>query len=377
MKPTENSERALMLQALAEAEAAGRRTPPNPRVGAVLVRGGEVVARGRHEFHGGPHAEVNCIEDARAKGVDPAGCTLYVTLEPCNHQGKTPPCTKAILEAKIPRVVIGAPDPNRTVQGGGAEALEQAGVEVVTGVAERECLDLVREFLVWQNTDRPYVIVKLASTLDGRIAARSGHSRWITGEAARQEVHELRSRCGAVIVGGQTFRADNPSLDARGVEAEAQPLAVVVTSRLPRPNDNVKLLAHRAAETIFLTGMDVSVSKEADALREVGVRIWGLPVGTGGLCLAEGLARLRSECGVHRALCEGGGALALSFLTSGLMDEFWLFTAPKVLGDERAAPLFSGRSPETMDEALGLRPVRRRAVGGDMLQIFAPLEKAY
>jgi diaminohydroxyphosphoribosylaminopyrimidine deaminase/5-amino-6-(5-phosphoribosylamino)uracil reductase len=378
MSPNSTQERAFMLEAIALAEQAKGKTAPNPCVGAVLVKNRRMAARGRHEFYGGPHAEINCLADAGARGVDPADCTMYVTLEPCNHHGKTPPCTEALIKAGVPRVVIGCSDPNAGVDGGGADRLREAGVEVVTGVAESECLDLVRDFIVWNETARPYVYLKMASTLDGRIATRSGHSKWITGEAARTEVHRLRSRVDAVVVGGGTFRADDPRLDVRLEPApERQPLAVVAATRLPGSNEKLILLAERAKETIFLTTEAAAASNQAAALKKLGCRVWGLPGSARGeLNLLKGLERLRQEAGAHYVLCEGGGALALSFLKQGLMDEFWHFTSPKVLGDAGARPMLIGREPETMDEAIGLRTLRVERIGDDLLGVYAPLEKA-
>jgi diaminohydroxyphosphoribosylaminopyrimidine deaminase/5-amino-6-(5-phosphoribosylamino)uracil reductase len=373
MNPTDDIRRGFMLQAAALAETAKGKTAPNPCVGAVLVRDGRVVARGMHEYYGGPHAEVNCLSDARAKGADPAGCEMYVTLEPCNHHGKTPPCSEALIEAGVARVVIGCLDPNAGVAGGGSRRLVDAEIEVVSGVAERECRDLIRDFIIWNETGRPYVYVKMASTLDGRIAARTGHSKWITGEAARAEVHRLRARCGAVVVGGGTFRADDPRLDVRGREVENQPLAVVATSRLPGTDDKFTLLAERAKETIFLTDEASAASDAARALGGRGCRVLGLPrTPGGGLDLLPGLKILRSEANAHYVLCEGGGSLALSFVEQGLMDEFWHFTAPKVLGDEAASPMFCGRAPRTMDGAIRLRPIRHLRIGDDMLCVYAP-----
>ena len=209
---------SFMREAAELAERGRWSAAPNPTVGAVLVRDGVVVARGWHTAYGKSHAEVECLKDAEAKGVDPSACTLVVTLEPCNHQGQTPPCTEAVIAAGIRHVVIGLRDPNPKAAGG-MERLAEAGVEVEAGVCEELCRDLVADFLIWQTTKRPYVMLKLAMTLDGRIATRTGHSRWITGETARRQVHELRANVGraggAILVGGNTLHTDNPLLTAR------------------------------------------------------------------------------------------------------------------------------------------------------------------
>ncbi len=212
---------------------------PNPCVGAVLMRDGSIVASGFHQRFGEAHAEVNAIADATAKGINPARCTLVVTLEPCNHYGKTPPCTDAVLAAGIRRVVVGSPDPTAKASGG-MQKLRDSGVEVISGVLRCECDDLIADFLTWQTTDLPYTILKLASTLDGRIATRTGHSRWISCEETRRLVHTVRRHAGALLVGGNTFYHDDPQLTCRPEPdeplVERQPLAVVVTSRLPSPD---------------------------------------------------------------------------------------------------------------------------------------------
>ena len=252
---TEQEFAPFMREAIALAQRGRWRACPNPMVGAVLVRDGEVVARGWHHGAGLPHAEVDCLADAAARKVDPAGCTLVVTLEPCCHHGKTPPCTDAILAAGIRRVVYGLRDPN-PVAGGGAALLAAAGLAVTGPVLEAECRDLAADFLVWQTTDRPYVLLKLAATLDGRIATRNGVSQWISCPASRRAVHELRAGVGraggAVLVGGGTFRADDPLLTARGEDdapAGPQPLACILTSRLPLGVNFIDVLQLNQAHT--------------------------------------------------------------------------------------------------------------------------------
>ncbi|WP_167942226.1 bifunctional diaminohydroxyphosphoribosylaminopyrimidine deaminase/5-amino-6-(5-phosphoribosylamino)uracil reductase RibD [Desulfobaculum xiamenense] len=363
---------AFMLHAVELAKRGRRHTAPNPSVGALLVCDGEIVAEGWHQRFGGPHAEIECLANAKARGVDPAQCAMFVTLEPCNHHGKTPPCSRAVLAAGVRELYVGTLDPNPVAKGG-AQFLRENGVAVHVGVAESACRDLIADFRVWKATERPYVILKMAATLDGKIATRTGHSQWVSGEASRRSVHELRSRVDAVIVGGGTFRADNPGLDARpqnAPDALRQPLAVVVTATLPAADADFQLLARRASETIFWTTQDAADGLQADALRTLGCRVWGLPSSGDGLDLAKGLEKLRSDCGCLRALCEGGGGLALSFLASGLIDEFRLFVAPKILGDEMARNLFTGRSPLTMDEAIALRTAETRQCGEDTLIIY-------
>ncbi|MDR1660636.1 MAG: bifunctional diaminohydroxyphosphoribosylaminopyrimidine deaminase/5-amino-6-(5-phosphoribosylamino)uracil reductase RibD [Desulfovibrio sp.] len=372
----------FMREALRLAERGRYAACPNPTVGAVLVRDGRCVAQGFHRAAGQAHAEVACLKDASARGVPTAGTTLVVTLEPCNHHGKTPPCVKAILGAGIGRVVVGARDPNPLAAGGTA-ALRAAGVEVTEGVLERECRDLIADFLVWQTTERPYVILKMAATLDGRIAARNGHSQWISSESSRLRVRQWRAgigQCGgAVLVGGGTFRADNPRLTARGeFAAEAQPLACILTSRLPGPGESFRLLAERPEQTIFFTPPTVAGSDRAEKLRAKGVRVLNYGhgpkdgEGKGGADLPLALTALRRESGCPYVLCEGGGRLALSLLEAGLVDEFRLHLAPKVLADNEAVPLFTGRASESMEQALSLRLCGTSLCDGDAHLVLRP-----
>ena len=367
---------SFMREAAELAERGRWSAAPNPTVGAVLVRDGVVVARGWHTAYGKSHAEVECLKDAEAKGVDPSACTLVVTLEPCNHQGQTPPCTEAVIAAGIRHVVIGLRDPNPKAAGG-MERLAEAGVEVEAGVCEELCRDLVADFLIWQTTKRPYVMLKLAMTLDGRIATRTGHSRWITGETARRQVHELRANVGraggAILVGGNTLHTDNPLLTARLDDpVERQPLAVSISSRVPAP-DSLLLFKERPTETIFFTTASGAATPRAAQLRERGVRIRGLDRWKSGEDLVQILEYLRQEAGCPYVLCEGGGRLGLSLLEAGLVDEFHLHIAPKVLGDNDARPLFDGRTPLELDEALSLRLVRMEPCGEDGHLIFRPV----
>ncbi len=365
-----------MREAAALAERGRWTAAPNPTVGAVLVQDGRIVARGWHTAYGKSHAEVECLKDAASRGVDPSACTLVVTLEPCNHQGQTPPCTEAILAAGIRHVVIGLRDPNPKAAGG-MERLAAAGVRVESGICEELCRDLVADFLIWQTTQRPYVILKLAMTLDGRIATRTGRSRWITSEASRQRVHQMRAAVGraggAVFVGGNTLHADNPLLTARLQEpVERQPLAVSISSRVPSP-EALALFRERPAETILFTTASGAATPRAAQLRERGVRVIGLDRWKSGEDLVQILEYLRQNAGCPYVLCEGGGKLGLSLLEAGLVDEFHVHIAPKVLGDSDARPLFDGRSPLELDEALSLRLVHMEPCGGDGHLIFRPV----
>ena len=368
----------FMDAAIALAEQGRWRTCPNPVVGAVLVRDGHIVAQGFHSAYGQPHAEAQCLRDAAEKGVDPADCTLCVTLEPCNHYGKTPPCTQAILEAGIRRVVVGLLDPNPQA-GGGAKWLREQGVEVETGIRAQACRDLAADFLVWQQTMRPYLILKLAATLDGRIATRSGQSQWVSGKYSRASVHELRANIGgsggAVFIGGNTLYADNPQLTARPLPAGSrQPLACILTSRLPDPAEKLHLLHQRPEQCVFLCPREIAASPVAEALRGIGAHVHGLDKAQAhaGLDLHAGLRLLREDHACSYVLCEGGGKLALSLLEQGLVDEFRLHAAPRILGDNAALPLFDGRAPLSMDESLNMRISSLAQCGEDAHIVLRP-----
>jgi len=361
-------------------------TAPNPCVGAVLVKDGAVVAEGWHKTHGGPHAEVECLADAASKGIDAAACTLFVTLEPCNHQGKTPPCTQAVLKAGVKRVVIGCGDPNQDVTGGGVEALRAAGVDVTVGVEEALCRDLIDEFITWKTTSRTYNILKMASTIDGKIAARGGRPQSVSGPQSQQDVHRLRSQVQAVIVGGNTFYGDNPQLTCR-LETETpglpqgvcQPLAVIVTSKLPKAYSNYTILRQRPQQAVFWTSEYSAKTPLADELRERGTHIWGLPELSGstghGLNFAPAFERLRQELSAHITLCEGGGHLALSLCRQGLVDEFVLYLAPRVLGDAEGKSLFAGEAVQTMEQALPFRLAHTVSCGEDLKLTYKPRRK--
>lgn len=376
---------SFMLRALELAEHGRWHVYPNPTVGAVLVRQGQIVAEGWHKAYGEAHAEIACLRDARDKGINPAECTLVVTLEPCNHYGKTPPCTESIIAAGVPHVVIGIRDPNPKAAGG-LEKLESCGVRVECGVCAEACRDGIADFSIWQEHKRPFVILKMATTLDGRIATRSGQSRWVSGEESRAQVHELRGHVGnnggAILIGGGTFRADNPQLTARSTNPPAaHPLACILTSRLPSPATDSYLLQQRPHETLFLASPAAAASPTALALRDMGVRVWSVPpvqnVNRSATFaqspdLDELLCRLRQELGCPYVLCEGGGTLALSLLEKGLVDMFLLHIAPTILGDNEARPLFTGRSPLTMAEALHLRITDTRMCGQDLHVTLRP-----
>ncbi len=374
LNPINSPEEGFMARAVELAMRGRNRTAPNPTVGAVMVRDGQIVAEGYHMFCGGLHAERECIADAKSKGVDMSKCCMYVTLEPCNHHGKTPPCTEGILEAGIPHIVVGTRDPNPKAAGG-IEYLESKGVKVDQGVLEEQCKDLISDFLCWQFTDRAYSILKLACTIDGKIAGATGAQEAVSCPESFQDVQRLRSMVGAVIVGGNTLREDNPSLNCRLdslPEGFRQPKAVIVTNNLPQNHDDFTLTTTRAADTIFWTSAEQEATKTATELKNKGIEVLPLPCDEKGLILEKGFTMLREKHGVLRTLCEGGGKLACSLAEQGLVDEFVMYQTPRILGNVQGRPNFAGSNNVLISEAMDLRISRVEQSGRDLKIVFKP-----
>jgi diaminohydroxyphosphoribosylaminopyrimidine deaminase/5-amino-6-(5-phosphoribosylamino)uracil reductase len=334
-------------------------------VGAILVKGGRIVGRGHHARAGAPHAEVVAIRDAgpRARGAD-----LYTTLEPCDHFGRTPPCSLAILEAGVRRVFSGSSDPNPRVNGRGVRRLRRAGTEVHTGVLRAECDALVAPWLRFITTGRPHVTLKLASTLDGRIATASGDSRWVTGRAARAEVHRLRDAADAVLVGAGTARADDPRLTTRLARGKGRdPIRVVLDSRLRLPS-TLRLFRQRSAAPTIVA----HVSGRPPAKLPAGVEFLRCRSRGGRVDLADLLRRLGRR-GVTTLLVEGGGEVAASLLRAGLVDRLLLFVAPRIAGG--GISWMPGEGPARMAGALAVRDLEVRRVGADLLLSCRPVPK--
>lgn len=349
---TRNNDEFFMKEALKLARRAEGMTSPNPCVGAVVVKEGKVVGRGYHEAAGKPHAEINALKDA---GDEAQGATLYVTLEPCNHFGKTPPCTHAIVNAGVRRVVIGMRDPN-PVAGGGKEYLEARGIIVSSGILERECRKLNQPFIKWITTGKPYVIVKAAMTLDGKIATRKGHSKWVTGSESRRLVHKLRSKVDAVLVGIETVLADEPRLTVRLKGKRRQPIRVVLDSRLRFPLKGETLKTPEGGPLWIYCGQEADRGKRLE-LEARGARVVQVSGLNSGVKLDEVLKDL-GENNVLSLLVEGGSRIFRSFFSENLVDEVWLFYATKFLGDDEAIPGILGwRECLSMDEALKLYDV--------------------
>ncbi len=345
---------------LALVHAKSGRPSPNPHVGAIVVKDGELIATGHHERAGTDHAETAAIRAASARA---AGATLYVTLEPCNHHGRTPPCTDAIIGARLARVVVGCRDPNPHVQGQGIEALQAAGIQLALGVREPQCAQQIISWAKYVTTGLPYVALKLALSLDGRIATRSGASKWVTGPDARAKVHLLRARADAVAVGIGTAVADDPRLTVRDAPGDS-PLRIVFDTNLRLTADS--RLAHTARDypTLVLCGPDASPETEAQ-LSALGVECARMPLSTEGRLDVVGALRMLAQRGIVSLLVEGGAELAGSFLAGRLADELHAFIAPILLGPRGRPGAVDWAGPDTPQQAPRISKPAWELVGED------------
>ena len=356
------SDEPYMRQALALAEKGRGTTSPNPMVGAIVVKDGGVVGSGFHERAGGPHAEVVALD---AAGDATKGATLYVTLEPCSHYGRTPPCADLIVDRSVARVVYAMADPNPVVAGRGAEKLRGAGIETTSDVLREEACRLNEAYIKHITTGTPFVTLKLAQTLDGKIATCTGDSKWITGIESRRRVHRLRAEVDAVLVGINTALTDDPMLTVRLVEGR-DPLRMVLDSSLRLP-PTARMLS--AGRTVVVAREDSDPAR-ARALQDRGAEIWAVPGPNG----RPDLVALMREAGrreITSVLIEGGAEVAGSALRAGIVDRLMVFLAPKIIGAGRSAVADLGVSQ--ISEALRVRDVEIERVGEDLLYIGRPV----
>lgn len=361
-----------MQRALAVAEGGIGFVSPNPLVGCVIVKDGRVVGEGYHERYGGPHAEANALREA---GSEARGATLYVTLEPCCHTGKTPPCADAVLQAGVERVVIALGDPNPKVAGGGLARLRAAGVDVTLGICEAEARQLNETFLHYIQTQRPFVTLKCAVTLDGKIATRTGASRWITGAPAREQVHRMRHAADASLVGLGTALQDDPQLTTRLPSGDGvNPLRIVVDSKLRLPVSSQLAVVAPDCRTLVATGERAPVEKQRQ-LEDQGVEILRLPSYADGRVDMEALLIALGARGIADLLVEGGATLSATLLQRRLVDKVTVFVAPKMIGGDGIS-VVAAFGAETMSDALQFYGMTSQSVGEDvMLEAYLkPLE---
>jgi diaminohydroxyphosphoribosylaminopyrimidine deaminase / 5-amino-6-(5-phosphoribosylamino)uracil reductase len=365
MKPDHDDHDAIdegfMRRALDLAAKALGRTSPNPVVGAVLVHQGRVIGEGFHRRAGLPHAEIEALHRVNGSA---RGATLYVNLEPCSHYGRTPPCVDAVIAAGLKRVVIGMVDPNPLVRGRGLRRLRRAGIEVKTGVLKDKSERLNEDFAVFIRTGIPLVTLKLAASLDGRIATASGDSKWISGELSRRLVHELRNRVDAVLVGAETVRADDPQLTCR-VRGGRDPLRVILDGRLTI-SPAARICTQRStAGTLVVTSEESGQSKKREELERQGVEVLCLPGAQYRVRLRPLLEELGKR-GIKHVMIEGGGQVAAAALSEGVVDKVLFFYGPKLLGSESRA-MIGSLGVDRVAAGLTLQTVESYRLGDDVL----------
>lgn len=355
----------FMRCAIEEARRSDGRTSPNPLVGCVIVRGDRIIARGHHARAGDAHAEVAALANA-TESVE--GAEVFVTLEPCAHHGLTPPCAEALRNAKVGRVVAGMIDPDHRVQGRGIEVLHAAGIETSVGVLREECEALNEAFIIRTRHQRPHVTVKLAGSLDGRIATASGDSKWITNEASRRRVHELRNRVDTIIIGAGTALADLPQLTTRlpGAADTRSPHRYLVDSTL-RVAPTGPLFDTTLAPTTVACVADATSAAKRAAVEATGATVLELPADAHGRVSIPALLHAMHTRGQMRALVEGGAELAGAFFDHRLVDRLMLFVAPLLLGGRDARPLVAGEGVHKVADALRASDMRVEVVEGDLL----------
>ncbi len=355
----ENEDQKWMRLCLELAKQGQGITSPNPMVGSVIVKDGRLIGSGFHPKVGQPHAEVYAIASSQSNSESIVGATLYVNLEPCNHFGRTPPCTEAIIKAGIRRVVVGMIDPDGRVSGKGCDRLVRAGIEVTVGVEEQACQELNEAFVYRVKTNLPFGILKYAMTLDGKIATHTGHSYWITGKSARQQVHILRSTCDAVITGGNTIRIDNPHLTTHNLTKHC-PLRVVMSRTLDLPKDAHLWQVNEIERTLVFTEKENSNSEIKKYLSDRQIEVIEL----------ENLSTLTvmtelGKRGCNQVLWECGGNLAASAIAEGVVQKVYAFIAPKIIGGGLEAIAHFGNSQ--MTSALALTNTQITTIGEDWL----------
>jgi len=353
----------FMQMALTLARKGQGFTSPNPMVGAVVVKDGQVVGSGYHHAAGKPHAEVNAIDDA---GDAAAGATIYVNLEPCNHTGRTPPCTRKIIQAGIDRVVVAMRDPNPDVTGGGIDYLKSRGLQVTAGVCQAEAQRLNEVFVKFSNTQRPFVILKCAATLDGRIATRSGDSKWITNEQSRSFVHHLRHSVDGILVGIDTVKADNPSLTTRlNSEPGKDPVRIILDTHLSISAEAKVLRLDSDSDTVLVAGKKVDPKKRA-AIEKKGVRVMEAPLSNSRIDMVTLVEQL-GAMDITSVLIEGGGRVIASALKSGIVDKIALFYAPKIMGGDDGIPICRGDGPAAMKDCIQINDISVQRFGDDVM----------
>ena len=364
--PSESKHSRYMQRALRLAARGLGRVEPNPMVGCVIVRKGRVVGEGYHRRFGGAHAEVVALSGAGPKA---RGATVYVTLEPCCHYGKTPPCTEALQAAKVSKVFAAMRDPNPLVAGKGIRVLRKAGIEVIEGPLQTEALELNAAYLKCETQGQPYVIAKWAQSIDGKIATHSGDSKWISSEPARKWTHRIRARVDGIIVGSQTVLRDDPELTCRGERIKRLAERVILDTRLRTPAHCKLARTAREIPTVIFTSRQAMTTARARRLGLAGVLIKPAPLRGKHISLKHVLKKLAGQ-GMSNVLIEGGGQILGSAFDQGLVDEVIVFIAPRLIGGSAAPSALSGKGVSLIAQSQRLKNLKIRRIGPDMLYHF-------
>lgn len=349
-----------MRLALEEAKKGIGKVSPNPMVGAIIVKDEKIIGSGFHEYFGGAHAEVNAFKNVTE---DVEGATMYVTLEPCSHYGKTPPCAGKIIQKKIKRVVIGTLDPNPLVSGNGVKKLTDAGIKISVGVLEKECRKINEVFMKYIEYKKPFVVMKCAMSLDGKICTRNGESKWITGEEARKHVHKTRNILSAIMVGVDTIIKDNPQLTSR-IDSRRNPIRIIVDSTLRIPLDSKVLVDEYKNKTIIATTS--SANKENIAyIRNLGVKVLVIKEKEKRVDLDDLMKKL-GEMNIDSILLEGGGTLNFSALKEKIVDKVQVYIAPKIIGGSLAKTPVEGVGIDKLNEAFSIKELTFQTLDKDI-----------
>ncbi len=353
----------FMKMALALAIKGRGFVSPNPMVGAVIVKDGKVVGKGYHKAAGEAHAEINAINDAQTLAGD---ATLYITLEPCNHTGRTPPCTVKIVEAGIRHVIVAMNDPNPDVAGGGIDYIKNHEISVTSGVCENEAKRLNEAYIKYATTKRPFVVIKCAATLDGRIATKTGDSRWVSGDESRIYVHRLRHSVDAIMVGINTVKQDDPALTVRLNDMKGRdPTRIILDTNLTIFEEAKVLRLNSNSDTIITSGNSVSEDKK-NAIEALGAKVIQSPVKDGMIDLDQLMDRL-GDLGITSLLIEGGSSVIASALKAGIVDKVIFFYTPKILGGDDGMPICKGPGPALMNGCMPVKDINVRRFGDDVM----------
>lgn len=362
-----NEDLYYMKKTLELAKKGEGSTSPNPMVGAIVVKDGKIIGQGYHQYYGGPHAEVYALEQA---GEEAKGATIYVSLEPCSHYGKTPPCSLKVINSGVKKAIVAMTDPNPIVAGRGILQMKEAGIKVKVGLLEEEAKDLNEVFIKYISSDIPFVYLKSAQTLDGFLATRKGDSKWITNEKARLFGHKLRHKVDAILVGIGTILQDDPSLTTRLSNNKGKDsIRIILDARLEMPLDAKVINQESTANTIIVVGESCDKSKKQFLIEKEQVEILTIPLNNDDRIPLDILLKILHDRCISSVLVEGGGRVNYSFLQAGLANKIYSFIAPKILGGNDGISVYAGKGPESMNQVKELTDVQYQLLDDNILMV--------